>query len=137
LLAGGPGCDVVRLLVLAQQRALMCGAISLSRIRDVRFGWVDQAAGGAVAVGGLLLVMSPGWTRDCLTGIRARLPGRVRDADPDRDTPEHRDPPAFRQHRRSDPPHGRLDALGRVQGRLMSGLVREKVRRAAGQPPRG
>ena len=76
MLAGGPGCDVVRLLVLAQQRALMCGAISLSRIRDVRFGWVDQAAGGAVAVGGLLLVMSPGWTRDCLTGIRARLPGR-------------------------------------------------------------
>jgi hypothetical protein len=40
------------------------------------------------------------------------------------------------QHRRSDPPHERLDALGRVQSRLMSGLVQEKVRRATEQPPR-
>jgi hypothetical protein len=75
---------------LAQQRALMCGAISLSPIRDVPFGWVYQAAGGAVAMGGLLLVINPGWTQDYLTRIRARLPGRVRDANPDRDTPEHR-----------------------------------------------
>jgi hypothetical protein len=72
---------------LAQQRALMCGAISLSPIRDVPFGWVYQAAGGAVAMGGLLLVINPGWTQDYLTRIRARLPGRVRDANPDRDTP--------------------------------------------------
>ena len=85
----------------------------------------------------LLLVIKPGWTQDYLTRIRARLPGRVRDANPDRDTPEHRDPPALRQHRRSDPPHERLDALGRVQSRLMSGLVQEKVRRAAEQPPQG
>ena len=115
----------------------MCGAISLSPIRDVPFGWVYQAAGGAVAMGGLLLVINPGWTQDYLTRIRARLPGRVRDANPDRDTPEHRDPPALRQHRRSDPPHERLDALGRVQSRLMSGLVEEKVRRATEQAPQG
>ena len=51
------------------------------------FGWVYQAAGGAVAMGGLLLVINPGWTQDYLTRIRARLLGRVRDANPDRDTP--------------------------------------------------
>jgi len=72
---------------LAQQRALMCGTISLSPIRDVPFGWVYQAASGALAMGGLLLVINPGWTQDYLTRIRARLPGRVRDANPDRDTP--------------------------------------------------
>ena len=72
---------------MAQQRALMCGAISLSPIRDVPFGWVYQAAGGAVAMGGLLLVIKPGWTQDYLTRIRARLPGRARDANPDCDTP--------------------------------------------------
>jgi hypothetical protein len=77
----------VKMLVLAHQRALMCGAISLSPVRDVPFGWVYQAAGGAVAMGGLLLVINPGWTQDYLTRIRARLPGRVRDANPDRDTP--------------------------------------------------
>jgi hypothetical protein len=88
-------------------------------------------------MGGLLLVINPGWTQDYLTRIRARLPGRVRDANPDRDTLEHRDPPALRQHRHSDPPHERLDALGRVQSRLMSGLVQEKVRRATEQPPQG
>jgi transcriptional regulator with XRE-family HTH domain len=35
------------------------------------------------------------------------------------------------------PSHERLDALGRVQSRLMSGLVQEKVRRATEQPPQG
>ena len=40
-----------------------------------------------MAMGELLLVINPGWTQDCLTRIRARLPGRVRDANPDRDTP--------------------------------------------------
>ena len=38
---------------------------------------------------------------------------------------------------RSDPPHERLDALGRVQSRLMSGLVQEKVWRATEHPPQG
>jgi transcriptional regulator with XRE-family HTH domain len=33
------------------------------------------------------------------------------------------------------PPHERLDALGRVQSRLLSGLVQEEVRRAT-EPPR-
>ncbi len=32
------------------------------------------------------------------------------------------------------PPHERLDALGRVQSRLLSGLVREEVRRATERP---
>jgi len=34
------------------------------------------------------------------------------------------------------PPHERLDALGRVQSRLLSGLVREEVRRATERPRR-
>jgi hypothetical protein len=40
-----------------------------------------------VAMDGLLLVIIPGWTQDYLTRIRACLPGQVRDANPDRDTP--------------------------------------------------
>jgi len=88
-------------------------------------------------MGGLLLVINPGWTQDYLTRIRAACPAgsvtRIRTAIP----PEHRDPHALRQHRRSDSPHERLDALGRVQSRLMSGLVQEKVRRAIEQPPQG
>jgi transcriptional regulator with XRE-family HTH domain len=34
------------------------------------------------------------------------------------------------------PPHERLDALGRVQSRLLSGLVQEEVRRATERPGR-
>ena len=64
----------------------MCGTISLSPIRDVPFGWVYQAAGGAVAMGGLLLVINPGWTQDYLTRIRAACPAgsvtRIRTAIP-------------------------------------------------------
>jgi hypothetical protein len=33
------------------------------------------------------------------------------------------------------PPNERLDALGRVQSRLLSGLVQEEVRRAFERPP--
>jgi transcriptional regulator with XRE-family HTH domain len=35
------------------------------------------------------------------------------------------------------PPHARLDALGRVQSRLLSGLVQEEVRRATELPRQG
>jgi transcriptional regulator with XRE-family HTH domain len=35
------------------------------------------------------------------------------------------------------PPHERLDALGLVQSRLLSGLVQEEVRRATEQPRQG
>jgi transcriptional regulator with XRE-family HTH domain len=35
------------------------------------------------------------------------------------------------------PPHERLDALGRVQSRLLSGLVQEEVRRATERPQAG